>query len=193
MERHAIFPLNIFLLPGEITYLHIFEPRYKQLLEDVERDGIPFGIYFQGTENRLNIGTMVELEKVIKRHAGGELDISVRATRIFKLEWFFENLNDKLYPGGEIEWPNFEDQETSEEVFNEFKILMDIKKPDEIVELPIKTFEVAALLNLRSKEKLELTQMKSSESQDKILLSHIRLHTAIARQENDSHFNFNLN
>jgi Lon protease-like protein len=193
MERHAIFPLNIFLLPGEITYLHIFEPRYKQLLEDVERDGIPFGIYFQGTENRLNIGTMVELEKVIKRHPGGELDISVRAKKIFKLEWFFENLNDKLYPGGEIEWPNFEDQETSEEVFNEFKILMDIKKPDEIVELPIKTFEVAALLNLRSKEKLELVQMKSPESQDKTLLSHIRLYTAIARQENDSHFNFNLN
>ena len=193
MERHAIFPLNIFLLPGEMSYLHIFEPRYKQLLKDVEEEGIPFGIYFQGTENRLNIGTMVELDKVIKRHSSGELDISIRAIRIFKLEWFFENLDDKLYPGGEIEWPNFEEQEASEEVFNEFRALMDIKNPNEIVELPTKTFEVAASLNLRSKEKLELVQMKSSENQDRILLSHIRLHLAIARQENDSHFNFNLN
>lgn len=193
MERHAIFPLNIFLLPGEITYLHIFEPRYKQLLEDVERDSIPFGIYFQGTENRLNIGTMVELERVINRHEGGELDIAVRATRIFKLEWFFENLNDKLYPGGEIEWASFEDQEVSEIVFAEFKALMDIKKSEETIELPRNTFEVAASLNLRTKEKLELVQMKSPESQNKMLLSHIRLHTAIARQENDSHFNFNLN
>ena len=193
MERHAIFPLNIFLLPGEISYLHIFEPRYKQLLKDVEEEGIPFGIYFQGTENRLNIGTMVELDKVIKRHSRGELDISVHATRIFKLEWFFENLNDKLYPGGEIKWPNFEEQEASEKVFNEFKALMDIKSPNEIVELPKKTFEVASFLNLRSIEKLELVQMKSLESQDKFLLSHIRLDTAIAKQENDSHFNFNLN
>lgn len=193
MELHAIFPLNIFLLPGEITHLHIFEPRYKQLLEDVENDRIPFGIYYQGHDNKLNVGSMVELDQVINRYPGGELDISVKATRLFKLEWFFEKLNDKLYPGGEIEWFDSEDDKSSEIVFKEFKALMDIKNPKEIVEIPTKTFEVAAHLNLRSKEKLELVHMRSSNARDKVLLSHIRLHTAIAKQESDSHYNFNLN
>ncbi|NNF34600.1 MAG: hypothetical protein HKN68_10850, partial [Saprospiraceae bacterium] len=137
--------------------------------------------------------TMVELERVINRHEGGELDIAVRATRIFKLEWFFDNLKDKLYPGGEIEWASLEDQEISEVVLAEFKALMDLKKPEETIELPNRTFGVAASLNLRTKEKLELVQMKSSVSQNKMLLSHIRLHTAIARQENNNQFNFNLN
>jgi Lon protease-like protein len=193
MERHAIFPLNLFLLPGETSYLHIFEPRYKQLLEDVENDSISFGIYFQGPENKLNIGTMVELDRVINRYSEGELDISVRATRLFRMEWFFENLNDKLYPGGEIEWLNFADEPSTDLVFNEFKELMDLKNPNEIVELPTRTFELAVSLNLRSKEKLELVQMRSHESQENVLLSHIRLQTAIAKQESDSHFNFNLN
>ena len=192
MERHAIFPLNLFLLPGEVTHLHIFEPRYKQLLKDVEEEGIPFGIYYQGTENRLNLGTMVELVQVINKYSGGELDISVRATYMFKLEWFFDKLNDKLYPGGEVAWNPIEDRVVSVEVLEEYKNLMSIKYPDDITELPNMTFELATSLNLISKEKLELVQM-SPVNQDKILLSHIRLQTAIIKQDKNNQFNFNWN
>lgn len=42
--RIPIFPLAIFPLPGEMVPLHIFEPRYRQLLEDAEKRDIAFGI-----------------------------------------------------------------------------------------------------------------------------------------------------
>jgi hypothetical protein len=120
------------------------------------------------------------------------MDISVRATRIFKLEWFFDKLNEKLYPGGEVEWNPVEDRAISNEVLNEYKDLISLKHPDEIMEFPNMIFELGPLLNLQSKEKLALVQM-SDISQDKLLLSHIRLQTAILKQDQNGQFNYNLN
>ena len=77
--KYAIFPLNIFLLPGEVVMLHIFEDRYKELLKDVEETNMSFGIYYQNDLNTSNLGTMVDLKEVHKRYEGGELDISVNA------------------------------------------------------------------------------------------------------------------
>lgn len=193
MERHAIFPLSLFLLPGENTYLHIFEPRYKQLLKDVEEGGIPFGIYYQSKQNRLNLGTMVELVEVIKRYPGGELDIRIQANRIFKLEWFFEKMDDKLYPGGEIKWKNVDNQPVSDQVFMEYKELLAKRNIGEIIEIPKTTLEIASNLNLKSNEKMELIRMKSQSNRNKFLLGFIRLFTAIAEKENDSEYNFHLN
>ena len=192
MERHPIFPLNLFLLPGETTYLHIFEPRYKQLLEDAETEGIPFGVYFHGKENRSNLGTMVELEEVINRYQNGELDISVKATRMFRLEWFFETLNDKLYPGGEIRWYDLEDRSVPSEIITEYGRLINMQNPGEIMELPAKIYAIASTLNMSSKEKLSFVQMEEV-NQDRTLMSHIKLHSAIAQQESNDQFNFNLN
>ena len=85
-KKEAIFPLSIFLLPGEETYLHIFEPRYRQLLEDVEQEGIDFGIYYKSDENKSSIGSKMELVRVVKRYETGESDILVRCTGLFYLD-----------------------------------------------------------------------------------------------------------
>ena len=172
--------------------LHIFESRYKQLLKDVEEERIPFGIYFQGKENYHNIGIMVELVDILKRYPGGELDIKVRANRVFKLEWFFDKLNDKLYPGGEVIWVDYSGHDISEEVFIEYSRLVALQNKNHIVELRRMSYEVAAALKLSSKEKLRFIQLEPVE-QEKVLMSHIQLHTAIAQQENDEEYNFNLN
>jgi Lon protease-like protein len=61
-----MFPLSIFSLPGEIIPLHIFEPRYRQLLEDAEANDMAFGIYFNHVSNSEKLGSLVKLESVIK-------------------------------------------------------------------------------------------------------------------------------
>ena len=76
--RIPMFPLTIFPLPGEMVPLHIFEPRYRQLLQDAEERDISFGIYFNHTLNTEKLGSLVKLESVIKRYDGGESDISRR-------------------------------------------------------------------------------------------------------------------
>ena len=66
--------------------LHIFEPRYKQLLEEVESRDLSFGIYFSHESNEAKIGSIVKLESVIKRYAGGESDVIVQCLDLFTLE-----------------------------------------------------------------------------------------------------------
>jgi len=191
--RHAIFPLNTFLLPGEITHLHIFEPRYKQLLHDVESKEIDFGIFFRHKENSLNLVTLVTLKKVMKRYPGGELDITVRASKLFKLEWFFEKLDDRLYPGGEISRLKDQDDNSGEKVFMAYRDLMRVKYGDQPMELPQNRYEIASNLNLSLMEKVKLVNYSNAEKKDEVILNHIHLYTAIARQETDSAFNYNLN
>src|SRR5438105_395123 len=102
LSKIPVFPLSIFPLPGELVPLHIFEPRYKQLLTDAETKDISFGIYFTHVSNTEKIGSIVKLESVIKRHETGESDIIVKCTDLFHLNRMFRNFKDKLYPGGEV-------------------------------------------------------------------------------------------
>lgn len=88
MERSVLiplFPLRILPLPAELVPLHIFEPRYKQPLQDVESRDIRFGIYFDHPLNDLRIGSLMRLETVTKRYPNGELDIIVKCEDIFFL------------------------------------------------------------------------------------------------------------
>ncbi|MDL5045092.1 hypothetical protein QQ054_03425 [Oscillatoria amoena NRMC-F 0135] len=97
-----MFPLAILPLPGELVPLHIFEPRYKQLLQDAEHSDIAFGIFFNHTLNEEKIGSLMKLESVIKRYPAGESDIIVKCVDIFHMETLFRTFKSKMYPGGDV-------------------------------------------------------------------------------------------
>ncbi|MEL7221839.1 MAG: LON peptidase substrate-binding domain-containing protein, partial [Bacteroidota bacterium] len=65
----ALFPLQIIAFPGEAVNLHIFEPRYRQLITDCVEEGITFGIpsFVNGKVNEF--GTEVKLIKIEKTHS----------------------------------------------------------------------------------------------------------------------------
>jgi hypothetical protein len=97
-----MFPLSILPLPGEMVPLHIFEPRYRELLQDAETDDISFGIFFNHTINTEKVGSLMKLETVIKRHATGEADIIVKCYDVFTLDKLYRTFKSKLYPGGDV-------------------------------------------------------------------------------------------
>ena len=97
------FPLKLVVFPGEELNLHIFEPRYKELLADVEQNGNTFGICVY-LNTLSGFGTEVRLEKVIKRYEDGRLDISTRGLRPFKILSFENPIPGKLYAGGNVEF-----------------------------------------------------------------------------------------
>ena len=52
IRRLPIFPLPLVLLPGELLPLHIFEPRYRKMLKDIELEKNVFGVsLFEAQEN----------------------------------------------------------------------------------------------------------------------------------------------
>jgi uncharacterized protein len=101
-----MFPLSILPLPGEMVPLHIFEPRYKQLLQDAEAEDISFGIFFNHTINDAKVGSLMKLESVLKRYPTGESDIIVKCYDLFTLEKLSRTFKSKLYPGGEAQFWN---------------------------------------------------------------------------------------
>jgi hypothetical protein len=98
-----MFPLSILPLPGEMVPLHIFEPRYKQLLLDAETDDISFGIFFNHTINDEKIGSLMKLESVIKRYPAGEADIIVKCQDVFSMDKLYRTFKSKMYPGGDVQ------------------------------------------------------------------------------------------
>lgn len=98
-----LFPLSILPLPGELVPLHIFEPRYRQLLEDAQQKDFSFGIFFNHSMNNQKVGALVKLESVIKRYTTGESDVIVKGVDLFSMESINKFYKDKLYPGGKVQ------------------------------------------------------------------------------------------
>ena len=103
MRTIPLFPLNLVVFPGEKLNLHIFEPRYRQLVRDCLEQNLTFGIP-PFIDNALGeIGTEVRLVAVEKSYASGELDIRTRAVGVFRLRRFIRQAEGKLYAAGQID------------------------------------------------------------------------------------------
>ena len=107
--RIPLFPLGVFLLPGERTGLHIFEPRYRQLigeLEDALSEGREqdnrFGIPFHHEDVTASTGCIARLVEVKKVHPGGRKDIVVECVGHFETRRFESVSSPKLYPAGQV-------------------------------------------------------------------------------------------
>ena len=80
-----IFPLGIVVYPGENLNLHIFEPRYKQLINECYSQNKQFGIPTM-IENRLqDYGSLVTILEISKTHDNGEMDIKTKGSRVFRI------------------------------------------------------------------------------------------------------------
>ncbi|MDX2063402.1 MAG: LON peptidase substrate-binding domain-containing protein [Bacteroidia bacterium] len=84
----AIFPLQLIAFPGERVSLHIFEPRYRKLIEDCRESGVPFGIIPVLDQQALPLGTLMRLERIAKAYPDGRYDVVVRGQLPFAVTEF---------------------------------------------------------------------------------------------------------
>jgi Lon protease-like protein len=115
MDERAMFPLGTVLVPSMALPLHVFEPRYRQLVQDVLVDGIEsekasFGVVLiergsevGGGEVRTDVGTLARIVEVAEL-PGGRYGIGAVGTERFRVrEW----LPDDPYPRASTEpWPD---------------------------------------------------------------------------------------
>ncbi len=92
-----IFPLNNVIYPGQLLNLHIFEPRYKQLIQECSATGKTFGIPSVFKETLNEFGTEMEILEISKTYDNGELDIKTRGVKIFRIIEVLRQVPDKLY------------------------------------------------------------------------------------------------
>ena len=103
MRLLPLFPLSLVAFPGEKLNLHIFEPRYRQLVRDCFTDDLTFGITPYLNDAVQELGTEMRLLSVEKTHAGGEMDIRTQAVGIFRVRKFYRQAPGKLYAAGQVE------------------------------------------------------------------------------------------
>ncbi len=70
-----LFPLDLVLLPGASLPLHIFEPRYKEMIGECLDEHRPFGIVRAQPKGIAVVGCTAEILQVVRRYPDGRLDI----------------------------------------------------------------------------------------------------------------------
>ncbi|HEU4449150.1 MAG TPA: LON peptidase substrate-binding domain-containing protein [Gaiellaceae bacterium] len=75
----GLFPLNLVLVPGEQAPLHVFEPRYRELIGECLDDGRDFGLVLEDDEGMRDVGTRCSVVEVLEQFADGRLNVVVEA------------------------------------------------------------------------------------------------------------------
>jgi Lon protease-like protein len=85
MDEIGLFPLNLVLLPGEQAPLHIFEPRYRELIAECLDLGRDFGLVLEDDEGMREVGTRCGVIEILDRFPDGRLNIVVEARERIQL------------------------------------------------------------------------------------------------------------
>lgn len=174
-----IFPLGIVVYPGENLNLHIFEPRYKQLITECFASKKAFGIPTVIENKVRDFGSLVEVVEVTKVHENGEMDIKTRGTKIFRILEVIKEVPDKLYSGAIVNYPDTYEQgnpDVMRKVMNSIrdlhellKVTKDFKKQDP----EIRCYDVAHHVGLSLEEEYELLGLLDERQRQEYLKRHL--------------------
>jgi Lon protease-like protein len=185
-----LFPLGIVALPSESVPLHIFEARYRRMIERclLADPGSPereFGIVWLSDEELKPVGCACEIEKVLERMDDGRLNILARGTRPFRL---VERQDDLPYPAGVVEFLGEPDEETDPEAAGAahelYRELVEQATDQQLEEAELEeldAYRMAATVEFGLDAKQELLELRSESARLRLLA--ILLGAAIKRLE----------
>ncbi len=160
MDEIGLFPLGLVLLPTEQVPLHIFEPRYRELIGECLDAEEPFGLVYADDEGIRQVGTLARVVEVTDRFDDGRLNIVVEGGERFRL---VELTEGRSFQTGTVEPvvdrddpPAPEDVEEALALFGRLVQLTgaDVEIPSEDLEPP--SFSIGSRFELAAELKLEL-------------------------------------
>ena len=184
-----IVPLDVIVYPGEPLNLHIFEPRYKQLIKDCIRDRKLFGIPSVKDKQVNELGTLMEITEVVKEYDNGEMDIRTRGTEVFKVLEVIKELPEKLYQGAIVTYPpnTMEPGDTKiaqlilRELQRMFQLLnLENKFPAE--KQSMISYEIAHLVGLSKEQEYELLGIFTEIQRLEYLRKHLKSNTPVLEE-----------
>jgi Lon protease-like protein len=100
-QEFPLFPLPLVVLPSEVVPLHIFEDRYKTMVEECLAREQEFGIVWLSDDGLREIGCACRIDRVLERLEDGRMNLLTRGTRPFRV---LERQGHMPYPAGVIEF-----------------------------------------------------------------------------------------
>lgn len=174
-----IFPLSIVVYPGEDLNLHIFEPKYKQLIQECSDQKKSFGIPTVIDNKLQDHGTLVTITEISKVYDNGEMDIKTQGVRVFRVLELIKEIPDKLYSGAIVNYP--ETHERGKPALMEkvlagirdlhrlLKVNKELKQPDE----EIRIYDLAHHVGLSLQQEYELLGLFDERQRQEYIKRHL--------------------
>ena len=185
LRGFPLFPLPLVALPTESVPLHIFEDRYRRMIEECLKAEREFGIVWLSEEELKEIGCACEIDKVLERMHDGRLNILALGTRPFRL---VERQDDLHYPAGAIEFlideseqPDLEAAQTAHELYAELVEQATDQQLEEDDLQAMDAYRMAATVEFGPDAKQELLELRSENARMRLLALLFR--AAIKRLE----------
>ena len=194
-----LFLLNVVLFPHMPLPLHIFEPRYRQMIADCLEEGHSFGVVAiregseTGTATPYDVGTLAKIVR-IDRLEDGRLNLLVMGASRFEIT---QTSGDRSYLRGQIRIiPEAGDDldatarltETTALAFQQYSnLLRELvgQKPDEAeppMEPELLSYLIAAALNLQVPEKQSLLAERRTDARLHLELRILRKEVVLLKQ-----------
>ena len=174
-----IFPLSIVVYPGESLNLHIFEPRYKQLINQCYSDKKPFGIPAVIDNHVQDYGTLVNILEITTVHENGEMDIKTQGERVFRVLEVIKEVPDKLYSGAIVNYPQNYNSGSSEVMrrvvtsIRELYKLLNVEKEFSKQDEELNSYDVAHHVGMSLQEEYELLGLMHERQRQEYLKRHL--------------------
>lgn len=175
-----IFPLGIVVFPGEQVNLHIFEPRYKQLITECFTENRAFGIPAVVNEKVTEFGTLVRVVDIKSVYEDGKMDIVTQGEEVFRMLELVKSIPDKLYSGAIVTYPENDLGSASRqmqmivasiyELHRLLKIEKKFSKPNE----QLISYDVAHHAGLTLEQEFEMLQLFREDQRQEYLKRHLQ-------------------
>ncbi len=180
-----IFPLPLVLLPGEKLPLHIFEEKYKKMVEHCLKHNKNFGIINSKNKDLLTIGCIASIDQLFGSdvYDNNEYDILVTGTERFIVKGYDDS---NIYRQAYIKsWKDLE-KKVNQDLLDEtniflYEVLMKLGASSKIpqIDMPKNSFEIASMLDIDKRAKKIL--LKSQSENDRLIILKRILKKAILK------------
>jgi Lon protease-like protein len=168
-----LFPLAMVALPGELIPLHIFEERYKTMMNECLREEKEFGIVWLADDGLRETGCACSIERVLERMEDGRMNLLTRGTRPFRV---VERQGHLAYPAGVIEFLEDRPEEVesdllsaAREAYAELVLRATDSEPEAEQLLDMDAYAMAATVDFGPEAKQGLLDLRSENARLRLL------------------------
>lgn len=180
MKTISLFPLNLVVFPHARYPLHIFEERYKKMINKCLKDEMGFGVVTPIEKELSKVGSYVLIVQTLKKYESGEMDIVVEAKNRFLIKQIFTHPDGYLI--GEVE---------------DYYDMQPEANPSLLVEMEGRFEKLLEKYDFKLEEsfwaRYQIAKLKSFKIAEKSGLSLIEQQTLLTLQDENHRINFLIN
>jgi ATP-dependent protease La (LON) substrate-binding domain len=184
-----MFPLKLVVFPSEKLNLHVFEPRYKQLILECQAENKTFGIPAFIDSKLMEIGTEIRLINIEKQYEDGKMDVCTEGVGLFKVVDFYTQAVGKMYGAADVLTLNLKNVQGSylknEEILGktgELFRLLNVKKELPFNSVDFKTYQLAHYVGFTIEQEYQFLCLNNELERQDFMFDHLTRILPVVRE-----------